>query len=49
MLERNETANSAAAGTASADTARPRTRPYRGRRHTPTTVIGGTVGNIMEW
>jgi len=26
-----------------------RTKPFRGRRHTPKTVIGGTVGNIMEW
>lgn len=26
-----------------------RTRAFRGRRHTPKTVIGGTIGNIMEW
>lgn len=26
-----------------------RTKPYRGRPHTPKTIVGGTVGNIMEW
>lgn len=25
------------------------TKPYRGEAHTPKTVIGGTIGNIMEW
>ncbi|AWN16216.1 MFS transporter [Salinisphaera sp. LB1] len=24
-------------------------RPYFGHRHTPKTIIGGTIGNIMEW
>jgi MHS family proline/betaine transporter-like MFS transporter len=26
-----------------------RTRAYRGHPHSATTVIGGTVGNVMEW
>jgi len=26
-----------------------RTEAYRGSRHTPKTVVGGTVGNVMEW
>lgn len=26
-----------------------RTAPYRGERHTPRTVVAGTVGNVLEW
>ncbi len=26
-----------------------RTKAFPGRRHTPKSVIGGTIGNIMEW
>ncbi|MGA8258736.1 MAG: MFS transporter [Arenicellales bacterium] len=34
-----------------AETALPRsrTKPFRGRDHTPKTIIGGTIGNVMEW
>jgi len=24
-------------------------RPYRGKRHTPSTVTAGVIGNVMEW
>lgn len=51
MLERGDIDNNGASAAASKDTGpRPsHTRPYHGRRHTPKTVIGGTIGNIMEW
>ncbi|MGD2141718.1 MAG: MFS transporter [Burkholderiales bacterium] len=26
-----------------------RTKSYAGKRHTPTTVVAGTIGNVMEW
>lgn len=26
-----------------------RTEAYRGRTHTPKSIIGGTIGNVMEW
>lgn len=35
--------------TQAADGGVSRTEAFRGRRHTPKTVIGGTVGNVMEW
>jgi len=25
------------------------TKSYRGKRHTPRTVIAGVIGNVMEW
>ncbi|HKJ95050.1 MAG TPA: MFS transporter [Gammaproteobacteria bacterium] len=28
---------------------RSRTEEYKGKRHTPRTVVAGTVGNVMEW
>ncbi|MEJ2644427.1 MAG: MFS transporter [Gammaproteobacteria bacterium] len=34
---------------AALDTAPSRTAAYRGRAHTPKTVIAGTIGNVMEW